>query len=391
MTVAIAAGNTCVKTENGSYIAPIHSKSLAQWVRLFRDVRLIIPQSSAKSPPDGWEKVPDKIKVCGLDTLNKSHFARRRAVFSAMKEYLDGVELLYARMPDYIIYWVFCDATKRKIPVLLELHGDWETSIMVSEINGSLVRLATRRFRAYLAHKATQKMADYACAAVTIGPALAEKYVNGEKPLLISTNHTVEEKQYHQRQEHNLKTPPCLLFVGELAERKGLRCLFAAIRRLKNLGYKFEISLVGDGPLKNYLKTYSEKYGLDQYVNFVEHLSFGPKLLEYYKQADVFVLPSIAGEGVPRVVHEAMSQGCPVIATDVGSIKWQLEAGAGIVIPPADTEALTQNIIRILEDERLRKNLSIKGFARSMEFTYEKQAEKVAAFVRKCVPSELLA
>ena len=103
------------------------------------------------------------------------------------------------------------------------------------------------------------------------------------------------------------------------------------------------------------------------------------------------MLPSVAAEGVPRVVHEAMAQGCPVIATDVGSTKWQLRGGAGIVVPPADVEALTENIIRVLDDKQLRENLSTNGFRRSLEFTFEEQAEKVATFVRQHVPAKLLA
>jgi glycosyltransferase involved in cell wall biosynthesis len=98
----------------------------------------------------------------------------------------------------------------------------------------------------------------------------------------------------------------------------------------------------------------------------------------------------VAGEGVPRVIHEAQSQGCPVIATDIGSTRWQLDGEAGIVIPPANTNALRENMLRVIDEEELRRKLSLNGFRRALEFTYEKQRQKIEGFVRKYCPAGIL-
>ncbi len=391
MTVAIASSGLCVQTQNGNYVSATNWKSFSQWVGLFRRVRLIMLRSNDTSPPEGWVKLPKDIEVCVLDVLNKRHFSRRQTVLRTVPEYLRAVELLYARMPAYEVYRVFCEAVKQKIPVLLELHGDWETAALFSCGGGSLLKRVTRRLRAKLARRAIFKMANVAFAVVTIGPVLAEKYVKRNKPILISTNNTLDENQYHQKQDHDLKMVPRILFVGDLSERKGLRYLFVSLGQLRKMGRKFEMILAGTGPQEAYLKAYSQKHGFDTYVDFIGCISFGPKLLQHYRQADIFVLPSVAAEGVPRVIHEAMAQGCPVIATDIGSTKWQLRDGAGIVVPPANVEALTENIIRVLDDEQLRQSLSVNGFSRSMEFTFEKQVERITTFIRQYVPAELLA
>jgi glycosyltransferase involved in cell wall biosynthesis len=388
MTVAIAAGALCVQTRNGSYVSPTNWKSFSQWVYLFRDVRLIMLQSDRKSPPESWVKLPGDLEVCALDVLDKNRFFRHLSTFRTAREHIQRVDLLYARMPCYEVYWAFCEAVKQKIPVLLELHGDWETAALFPD--GGLLKRATRRLRAKLLKRAVFKMANVAFAVVTIGPVLAEKYVHDKKPVLISTNHTLDERQYHQRQDHNIKGVPRFLFVGDLQARKGLRYLFLSLAQLKKMGREFRMDLIGTGPSKAYLKSYAHQNGFDKWVNFAGYVPLEPGLLEYYRQADIFVLPSVAGEGVPRVTHEAMSQGCPVIATDIGSTKWQLAGGAGIVVPPANVEALTENIVRVLDDEGLRRSLSVKGFSRSMEFTFEKQAEKIAAFVKKNIAAELL-
>jgi len=391
MTVAIVSAGSFVQTQNGIYVRPHDWKGYSQWVCLFHDIRLMLLRRSDKHPPDGWVQLPKGIEVRELCKDGDSYFERRRFANRNKGKCLEGVKMLLARMPSYEVYWVFREALRRKIPVLLELHGDWETSARVSETSGSLLRLITRRYRAGFARRAIAEVADQAFAVVTIGPALAEKYVHKKKPVLISTNHTLDEREYRQRQEYDIKKVPRFLFVGDLQERKGLRCLFFSLAQLKKMGREFRIDLVGTGPSKAYLESYAQQNGFGEWVNFVGYVPLGPKLLEYYRHADVFVLPSIAGEGVPRVTHEAMSQGCPVIATDIGSIKWQLEGGAGIVVPPVNVAALTESIIRVLGDKELRRRLSINGFNRSMEFTFEKQSEKIAAFVKKYVPHELLA
>ena len=248
MTIAIASGGGCIETKNGIYVCPTNWKSFSQWVCLFRKPRLIMIRSNEKSPPEGWIQVPENIETCVLDVLSKNHLSRRQTVFKAAAEYLRGVELLYARMLAYEVYWTFCVAAKQKVPLLLELHGDWETAALFSGVDRGFLMRATRQLRAGWAGRATLKMANSAFAVVSIGPVLAEKYVKGKKPVLISTNNPLDENQYHQRQEHDLKPVPRLLFVGDLSERKGLRYLFASLKELKKMGRKFEMVLAGSGP-----------------------------------------------------------------------------------------------------------------------------------------------
>jgi glycosyltransferase involved in cell wall biosynthesis len=78
------------------------------------------------------------------------------------------------------------------------------------------------------------------------------------------------------------------------------------------------------------------------------------QILDWYRTGQIFsvVLPSLH-EGIPVSLMEAMSCGVPVISSRVGGTPELLEAGAGLLVPPADPAALADAITSLLEDARL--------------------------------------
>ena len=74
--------------------------------------------------------------------------------------------------------------------------------------------------------------------------------------------------------------------------------------------------------------------------------------------ADFFVLPSLA-EGFPLVILEALASGTPVIASGVAGIpEIVLNGHNGLIVPPADAEALTEALQKLAHDPGLRKEMS---------------------------------
>ena len=74
---------------------------------------------------------------------------------------------------------------------------------------------------------------------------------------------------------------------------------------------------------------------------------------------DVFVMPSLEREGLPRAVIEAMAQGIPAFVTDVGGMPEIVVNGeCGLVVPPNDPEALSQAIISLAKDTSLCRRFS---------------------------------
>lgn len=116
---------------------------------------------------------------------------------------------------------------------------------------------------------------------------------------------------------HNLDSFT-ILFVGRLAEVKGVMYLCQALSQLHQAGYDFQALIVGDGPLREELEQYVHDNNLDRKVVFCGWVDSG-ELNDYYSVADVFVGPSLR-EAQGLVFVEALATGTPVIASKVGGI-----------------------------------------------------------------------
>jgi glycosyltransferase involved in cell wall biosynthesis len=389
---AIVGDERRIQTAQGAYVNPTTWKSLDQWWRLFPKVRLLLPTCHQSEPPPGWIRLPDFIESDESYSLDGhvGYFRRWRTVTSNAPRFLEDVGLLYLRMPSLVAHYIYKAARKRKIPVFTEFHGDWAEGAL-AETDGSFWRRITRKHRARIGDRVYRELAAKSLAIVTIGPVLAEKYVPHNKPLLISTNHSVDEPDIRQRDHFALNNPPRILFVGGLENRKGLRYLFDGLAILKSSGQNFEFVAVGQGPNRGFLEEYAGQLGIFERVRFAGVVPLGPALWDEYRQADIFVLPSVAAEGVPRVIQEAAAMGCPVIATDIGSTRWQLRDGAGIVVPPCNPQALADAMRQVLSDEPLRRSLSERGYLIAREYSYENQRSRIARFVQSTLPQRFLA
>jgi len=95
---------------------------------------------------------------------------------------------------------------------------------------------------------------------------------------------------------------------------------------------------------------------------------------------DVLVLPSFA-EGFPMITLEAMAMLKPIIATNIDGITEQITDGKnGILIPPKDPNALARAIIRLMNDQKLAKNMGMEARRVEEEFSVEKmivETEKI--------------
>ncbi len=120
------------------------------------------------------------------------------------------------------------------------------------------------------------------------------------------------------------------LFMGRLLEIKGIRHMLAAFRKLHAKNPNTQLTIAGDGPLKDYLLTFMSSHPeLD-----IRYLGWRRDTSKLLSESDCFILPSWE-KGQPVALLEAMAAGKTII-TSLGFITRK----TGIPIPPRDPEAL---------------------------------------------------
>jgi glycosyltransferase involved in cell wall biosynthesis len=147
-----------------------------------------------------------------------------------------------------------------------------------------------------------------------------------------------------------------LLAVGSIIPRKGYDLLVLALARIAHLPWR--LLIVGDcsrSPATTaQLKADIARLGLSERVALRGAVG-ADRLTPLYQAADLFVLPS-RFEGYGMVFAEAIAHGLPVIGTRAGAVCETVPAGAGVLVPPDDVDALAQALASLIENpERLEK------------------------------------
>ena len=159
--------------------------------------------------------------------------------------------------------------------------------------------------------------------------------------------------------EPSLGRPPSVGFIGRLSPEKGLNILIEAACLLKKVGWHFKLFIVGTGPEAENVKSLVMACGLGPQVDFE---GWRPDVSEYYRKADVIVVPSFR-ESLGYVALEAMLHGRAVVASRVGGLQEVVSDGeTGILVNPGDAEDLARALQQCLANPPLRARLSEAGW-----------------------------
>jgi len=158
---------------------------------------------------------------------------------------------------------------------------------------------------------------------------------------------------------------------------KGLRFLLEALSELRK---KWDLKLVvvgstmGDGVTEKLM----DKLGVTEAVSFRNQIETS-ELIRLYRSATLVAVPSTyEGFGIPAA--EAMACGAPLVSTTAGALP-EVVGDAGILIPPADSSALTAAIAQLMESPAKRSEYSILGRKRILEKFNWRNAARLTADV----------
>lgn len=152
--------------------------------------------------------------------------------------------------------------------------------------------------------------------------------------------------------------------AGRLVKVKGHTFLLQAWPSVLKHEPRALLLLAGDGPDEDPLRAQAAALGLAGSVKF---LGFRQDIASLIACAEVLVLPSL-NEGFGMVLVEAMAMGKPVVASAVGGVpEVVLDGRTGLLVPPANPEALAAAILRLLDDPGAARRLGEAGRERARE------------------------
>ena len=214
------------------------------------------------------------------------------------------------------------------------------------------------------------------CPSPMVRNSMIENGVPAEK--LLSSSYGWEPQRFSNisalREEKSKLT---FLFVGNLCLRKGVPLLLEAWKRAN---IDAELLLCG---------------GIDEEIqsNFAEqlkgknirHISYTKDIGEIYKQADVFVFPTLE-EGGPMVTYEAMAHGITPLVTAMGAGAIVQDDINGLVLPDMDIDVWANAIKDIAKNRAKRIQLGANARLRAQDFTWEKVAQQRAELLEMRYP-----
>ncbi|MBX2991948.1 MAG: glycosyltransferase [Bacteroidetes bacterium] len=182
------------------------------------------------------------------------------------------------------------------------------------------------------------------------------------------TRFLFEQRTYNRKPTFNI------LCVGSLEAKKGQHYLIRSFSELRKQRPDIDarLTLVGRGPMLDECTRIVHASGVRDRVHFagyVPHLD--PKLLEYYRNADVFVHFSTKQacgdkEGIPGTIVEAMASGLPVVTTQHAGIPEVIHDWVhGILLNEKDVAGITRSLLALYDDEEMRRKLGREASCRA--------------------------
>lgn len=182
-------------------------------------------------------------------------------------------------------------------------------------------------------------------------------------------NHVSKREKAKIKKMLGIKYKNMILYVGQFIDRKDIPTLLKAF---KNFDNNTCLILVGGNKTNEYGKI---EHSLHLHNVFYIPFTTKEKTIEYFKAADIFVLPT-KEDTWGLVINEAMTFGLPVISTNKSIAAVQLiENGInGYLVDKGDYKKINYYLIKILNNVHLKKTMSINNIKKMKDYTIEKMA-----------------
>jgi glycosyltransferase involved in cell wall biosynthesis len=303
-----------------------------------------------------------------------------------LRAWVDQCDVIHLRVPSPAAIFAFRIARARHKPVFLLVVGDYAALLPHLGYRGLKKALfgAYVGFEEWALRYMTTRVLTFAN-----GAALREKH-EGQGARVIETRTTTLSSTDIATRADTCGGPVIrLLTVSRIDPRKGLRALPSLVAHLAGAGINVTsdivgptIGLIGDSE-RDAIRSAADSAGIGDRVRLPGPIALD-RLMPLYRDFDIFVLPTRPGEGIPRVLLEAMAAGMPVVTTRVSGISSLIAHDEnGLLVDEDSMEQLVAAVRRLIETPPLRQRLIQGGYATARAHTLERQAAQMMSAVNE--------
>ena len=332
--------------------------------------------------PDQINNVPPKKKFLGLK-LPRFYYKNgfKVSVFPAreVKKALDKFrpDVVHVQVSDPIGLSVVSYARKNGVPVVTTEHNQPEVLTEPLKVPGVVRKPVNAMLSAYFRNR--QSKSDF----VTMPTRQAIEdliFVKGKEfPVPVAavsngvdlSNFKPGEAPEEIYKKYGIaRDVPIVLYVGRVDPEKKVGLVVEAFKEARKVLPKIELVVVGDGVDKLRLEKMVKDEELSDVVKFLGRV-MPPDLYELYKIGDVFATASeIETQGI--VLIEAAATGLPLVAVDKGAVSEICITGEnGVLCEPGNVSEISQALVSILSDEKLRKKYADASLKLAKEHDFE--------------------
>ncbi len=380
------------------------SRYVESLARFVDEVDLVVPERRHPFDGEAYRLRAENVVLRPLPFYDRLP-AFYRALPGALAQLwrtLPGCDLVNLRIPTPLGVYAYALAKILRRPLFLIVVGDL-AGVSESVRVDSLKRAA---YKVYLAAEEWLQTWMVAGAPSFVnGQALYAKYNRPGRRVLLTTTSTISDQDIVDRPDTGLgvsradadlgsvrgtdvdvagHAPIRLLTVSRVDPRKGLRHLPPALADLVRRGHDVRLTIVGPivGKMgeeeRDRVRASASELGIADRIDFSGPRTL-PQVFSIAREHDLFVLPTLPGEGVPRVLLEAMASGLPIVVSDVAGVPTLVQHGVnGLLVPPSDPQAIADAVERLIRDGGLRRRLIATGNRAARAHTADSHARKIA-------------
>jgi glycosyltransferase involved in cell wall biosynthesis len=353
----------------------------------FDQIVLMVPVFEVP-PSNGTRLRATNVRLAALPYFAgpRQFYPRLTPIYRRLQQSIAACDVIHLRIPAPAAILAFRMARQLGRPIFALIVGDYRALLPHLPYRG----LKKLLFRGYVEfeERAVARITRHSLAFAN-GAALQRKHLADNPRVIETKTTTLRAADIASRSDTCQSRPIRLLTVSRIDPRKNLRVLPGAVAALRHAGFDVTLDLVGPpiGLLgegeRDAIAEIAARAGVQHCVSLRGAVPLD-ELMGRYRDYDIFVLPTGPGEGIPRVLLEAMAAGLPVVTTAVAGIRSLVVDGHnGVILDDAGSGAVAAKVRMLIETPDLRQRLIRVGYETARAHTLDAQAASMMAIVSR--------